>query len=331
MTFVRQLATLLDAGLPILKSLRVLMEQSESPVLVEVAWRLSRSVESGKTLAAAMAEHPRIFDPLCVSMVRVGEIGGVLSPVLFRVAEHLERRIDLWRKIRGAMIYPLTVALVASVITAFILWKVVPKIAAAYETTGEELPAPTQVLIGASELIREKAPWAILAVALIAVIVRLFRRTAWGGLVIDRLKLKTPLFGDLIRKVAIVRFTETLATLISAGVPILNSLDIVRHTAGNEVLARAIGDVHRAVADGHSIHEPLAAHRVFPPLVVHMVAVGEETGDLTGLLRKVAVGYQLEVDNAVKALTSIIEPLLIVLVGLVVGAIAVAVFLPIAR
>ncbi len=328
MTFTRQLATLIDAGLPILRSLRILQEQVESAVFKEKITQISKDIEAGGTLSDALARHPKVFDNLYVNMVRAGEIGGVLEAVLNKIAEFLEKRQAIIGKIRSAMMYPLVVMTLAVGIVTFILIVIIPKFKDIFDQLGAELPWLTQLLIDASWLLAHRTPWVILGVVAIYFIVKKINETKEGKYFFDRAKLKLPVFGDLLRKSAIVRFASTLATLITSGVPILQALDIVRETSGNEVITRAMDQVYNSVKDGETIHEPLSKCKVFPPLVVHMVAVGEETGAIDQMLIKVAEAYEREVDDTVSALTSILEPVLIVFLGAIVGVIVVALYLP---
>ena len=328
MTFTRQLATLIDAGLPILRSLFILTEQVESVVFKEKINQIAKDIESGSSLSEALAKHPKVFDKLYVNMVRAGEIGGVLEAVLNKIAEFLEKRQVLMGKIRSAMMYPMVVMSLAGIIVSFILIKIIPKFQEIFSQLGAELPGLTMFLINASNILVHKTGYVVLGIVAIIVLYRKINHTREGKHVLDRIKLKLPVFGDLIRKTAIVRFAGTLATLITSGVPILQALDIVRDTSGNEVIARAMEKVYNSVKDGETIHEPLSQCSVFPPLVVHMVAVGEETGAIDQMLVKVAEAYEREVDDTVNALTSILEPLLIVCLGVIVGVIVVALYLP---
>ncbi len=328
MTFTRQLATLIDAGLPIIRSLMILQEQVESVIFREKINAIAKDIEGGSSLSEAMARHPKIFDNLYVNMVRAGEIGGVLEAVLNKIAEFLEKRAALISKVKSAMMYPVVVGGLAVCIVTFILWKIVPKFVDIFAQMGAELPWLTQQLVWASNLILHETWKIFVAVFLLWFIYKKIDGTREGKHVFDRIKLKLPVFGMLLRKVAIVRFAGTLATLVQSGVPILQALDIVRDTSGNEVIARAMDKVYNSVKDGESIHEPLRESQVFPPLVVHMVAVGEETGAIDAMLNKVAEAYERDVNDTVNALTSILEPILIVFLGIIVGTIVIALYLP---
>lgn len=328
MTFTRQLATLIDAGLPILRSLAILQEQVESVIFKEKIGQIAKDIESGGTLSDALSKHPKVFDNLYVNMVRAGEIGGVLEAVLNKIAEFLEKRQAIIGKVRSAMMYPLVVMTLAGGIVSFILIFIIPKFKEIFDQLGGELPWLTQMLIDASYIMANQTIWVILALVALWFVVKKIYATKEGKYAIDRMKLKLPVLGQLFRKVAIVRFAGTLATLITSGVPILQAIDIVRETSGNEVITRAMHTVYQSIKDGETIHEPLSRCKVFPPLVVHMVAVGEETGAIDQMLNKVAEAYEREVDDTVNALTSILEPVMIVFLGAIVGVIVVALYLP---
>jgi type IV pilus assembly protein PilC len=328
MTFTRQLATLIDAGLPIIRSLMILQEQVESAIFREKINIIAKDIEGGSSLSEAMARHPKVFDNLYVNMVRAGEIGGVLEAVLNKIAEFLEKRAALISKVKSAMMYPVVVGSLAILIVSFILWKIVPKFAEIFAQMGAELPWLTRQLVIASEIVLHESWKIFLAAGLVYFVISKINGTREGKYVLDRIKLRMPVLGLLLRKVAIVRFAGTLATLIQSGVPILQALDIVRDTSGNEVVARAMDEVYNSVKDGESIHEPLRDCGVFPPLVIHMVAVGEETGAIDAMLNKVAEAYERDVNDTVNALTSILEPVLIVFLGIIVGTIVIALYLP---
>lgn len=328
MAFSRQLATLIDAGLPIIRSLSILQEQVESSIFKEKIGDVIKSIEGGSSLSEALARHPKVFDNLYVNMVRAGEIGGVLEAVLDKIAEFFEKRQALKGKVKSALMYPLVVSVLAGVIVIFILVVIMPKFVDIFAQLGAELPALTRALITASDILLHRTIWVVLGAVLIFIIYRKINQTKEGKFVFDTIKLKIPVFGGLLKKIAIVRFASTLSTLIHSGVPILQALDIVRDTSGNEVVARSMDKVYHSVKDGETIHEPLSRCPVFPPLVIHMVAVGEETGAIDLMLTKVAEAYQREVDDTVNALTSILEPLLIVFLGVIVGLIVVALYLP---
>ena len=328
MTFTRQLATLIDAGLPIIRSLAILSEQVESVIFRDIIKAVSKDIESGSSLSDSLAKYPKVFDSLFVNMVRAGEVGGVLEAVLNKVAQFLENRQALIGKVKSAMMYPVIVMVLALGIVSFILVFILPKFQDIFSQLGAELPMPTQILLTASSILTNYWYWVIAFVIIMWQIVKKINSTKEGKYVFDRIKLRLPVFGELFKKLAITRFADTLATLITSGVPILQALDIVRETSGNEVVTRAMDSVYESVKEGETIYEPLGRCSVFPPLVVHMVAVGEETGAVDQMLRKVAEAYQREVDDTVAALTSIMEPILIVFLGVIVGGIVVALYLP---
>jgi type IV pilus assembly protein PilC len=330
MIFTRQLATLIDAGLPLLRSLNVLAKQERDSVLRNTINKVADGVQGGSTFSEALALHPRIFNDLYINMVKAGEIGGVLELVLNRLAEFQEKAAKIKNKVAAAMVYPVIVITMAFTIMGFLLVFIVPKFEAVFhDLLGDKpLPAITMFVINMSRLVQ--AHWLVL-IGLIAAIVfgyRFANRTKPGKSVVDRVKLHLPLFGDLNRKNAISRFSRTLGTLVTSGVPILQALNITRETAGNMVIARAISQVHDSVKEGESIVQPLEASRVFPPMVISMVDVGEETGKLPEMLLKIADVYDDEVDNAVAGITAALEPIMIVCLALIVGTIVIALFMP---
>ncbi len=327
-TFTRQLATLVDAGLPIIRSLTILREQVESVLFRDIIQEMSDDIESGLTLSDAFGRHPKVFDHLYVNMVRAGEIGGVLEVVLNKLAIFMEKQAALISKVKSAMMYPIVVICLAGVIVSFILIKIIPRFVAIFEELGAELPLPTQILVAASDILVHKTWMPILGIGVAVFLIKKINRTKPGRLLFDRLKLKMPMFGPLFQKSAIARFAGTLSTLITAGVPILQALDIVRDSAGNEVVSLAMAEVYQSVKEGDTIHEPLSKCPVFPPLVYHMVAVGEETGAIDHMLTKVAEAYEREVQDMVDGLTALMEPLLIVGLGILIGGIVIALYLP---
>lgn len=330
MIFTRQLATLIDAGLPLLRGLNVLSKQERDALLKKTINQLAESVQGGNPFSDSLAQHPRLFNNLYVNMVRAGELGGVLEVVLNRLAEFQEKAQKIKNKVAAAMVYPIIVLLLAIGIMTFLMVFIVPKFEAIFhDMLGDKpLPAITVFVIGVSGFIEEH--WAILLGIVVAVVVsyKVASRTGTGRSLLDRLKLHTPLFGDLIRKTSISRFSRTLGTLVTSGVPILQALTITRETTGNSVIARAISQVHDSVKEGDAIVQPLEASGAFPPMVISMIDVGEETGELPEMLLKIAEVYDDEVDNSVAALTSLLEPIMIVFLALVVGTIVIALFLP---
>jgi len=330
MIFTRQLATLIDSGLPLLRSLNVLAKQERDRVLKNTINKIADSVQSGSTFSDALALHPRIFNNLYVSMVKAGEVGGVLELVLTRLAEFQEKAAKIKNKILAAMVYPGIVITMALGILSFLLVFIVPRFETIFhDLLGDKpLPPVTRFVIGASGFMQHHGLILVGAVVVIVTVYKFIGRTRRGRLIIDHFKLRMPLFGNLNRKTAISRFARTLGTLVTSGVPILQALNITRETAGNAAVAAAISHVHDSVKEGESIVQPLEASRVFPPMVVSMVDVGEETGKLPEMLLKVADVYDDEVDNAVVALTSMLEPLMIVFLAVIVGTIVLALFTP---
>lgn len=329
-TFTRQLATLIDAGLPLLRGLNVLRNQEKNPVLKRTLGNIAESVESGSTFSEALAQHPKIFNKLYVNMVRAGEAGGVLDVTLNRLADFMEKAQRIKSKVISAMVYPAVVICVAFAILFFLMTVVVPKFESIFADmlSGESLPALTQFVMNTSRFMTENVLVVIGGIVGLVFIVKLVGKTEKGRYLLDNLKLHAPIVGGLLRKVSIARFTRTLGTLIASGVPILQALNIVRETAGNAVVAKAVGRIHDSVKEGERIVEPMEACGIFPPMVVSMVDVGEETGALPDMLMKIADVYEDEVDNAVGALTSLLEPIMIVFLAVVVGTIVIALFLP---
>ena len=331
MIFARQLAVLIDAGLPILKSLHVLKEQEKSKALREVIVNLSDAVEGGSTFSEALSRHPKVFSKLFINMVRAGEAGGVLDEVLNRLAEFMEKSHRLRARIKSAMVYPTLVLFFAVGIVSFLVTIVVPKFSEIFLDMEIDLPAMTSMLIQVSDFSKQRWYFIVLAFALLVILFKWAYRSQQGKFALDKLVLKTPIFGDLILKVAIARLTRTLGTLISSGVPILKALTIVRETIGNEVIVRAITLIHDSIREGESIVGPLRQSQVFPPMVAGMVDVGEQTGNLAEMLIKIADTYEEEVEVAVQGLTSVLEPILIVTLAVIVGFIVIAMFLPLIK
>ena len=327
--FTRQFSTMIDAGLPLVQALGILAKQSENPVLQGVIRQVVFDVESGRTVADALAKHPRAFSELYVSMVAAGEAGGILDTILLRLATFLEKSDALVRKVKSALIYPCVILGIAVAAVAILLVVVIPTFQEMFASVGLVLPLPTRLVIALSAALQAYW-WAFLGIlAGLIMAVRRAYGTPRGRLAIDRLLLATPIVGDLIRKTAVSRFTRTLGTLVSAGVSILDGLEITAKTAGNRVVADAILASRSSIAGGDTIAAPLARSQVFPPMVISMIAVGEQTGGLDEMLRKIADFYDTEVDTAVSGLLSIVEPVLIVALGLIVGGMVVAMYLPI--
>ena len=337
MIFTRQLATLIDSGLPLLRSLTVLEKQEPNPVLKTTVSTLAESVQGGSTFSESLAQHPRIFNKLYVNMVKAGELGGVLEIVLNRLAEYQEKAQKLKNKIVSAMVYPVIVMFIAVAILVFLMIFIVPKFKEMFADTDQELPLISKIVFGTSEFLIKSSfilpnvVWVFLLIVGIGFGISMWGRTKAGRLIIDTLKLRMPVLGDIQRKSAVSRFSRTLGTLVTSGVPILQALNITRDTAGNVVISSAIEKVHEAVKEGESIVTPLQASGVFPNMVISMVDVGEETGQLPEMLMKVAEVYDDEVDGAVTALTSILEPIMIVILALIVGSVVFALFLPLIK
>ncbi len=330
MIFTRQLATLIDAGLPLLRALTVLAKQERDRVLQKTITNLSDAVQGGSTFSEGLGQHPRIFNDLYVNMVRAGELGGVLELVLTRLAEFQEKAQKIKNKVVAAMVYPIIVMLLAIVIMAFLLVFIVPRFEQIFKDMLGDKPLPTITLfvIGVSNAVKNHWGLILFVIVFATVGMKMLGRTARGRAAIDQVKLRVPLFGDLLRKTAISRFSRTLGTLVTSGVPILQALNITRETAGNTVIARAITQVHDSVKEGESIVQPLEASGAFPPMVISMIDVGEETGRLPEMLLKIAEVYDDEVDNSVAGLTAMLEPIMIVFLALVVGTIVIALFMP---
>lgn len=329
-SFTRQLSTLQDAGLPILRSLQILEQQQKPGLLKAIIGGVSDEVEGGGTLSDAMAKYPKAFDKLYVNMIAAGEAGGVLDIILQRLADFMEKAAKLKKKVIGAMIYPAVVISIAVAIVSMIMIFVIPKFEQIFKDFGTKLPAITEVLLTVSRWFAKDYGWAYLIGFPFAVslIVRLLKLSKGGAYFVDAVKLKIPILGGILGKTAVARFTRTLGTLIAAGVPILDALTITRETCGNEVYARAINKVHDAIREGESMAAPLKATKVVDTIVVNMVDVGEETGDLDKMLMKVADNYDSDVDVLVGSLISILEPVMVVVLGLIVGFIVIALFAP---
>jgi type IV pilus assembly protein PilC len=330
MIFTRQLATLIDAGLPLVRSLDVLEKQEKHPVLKSALREMADAIQSGSTFAEALAQHPKIYNKLYVNMAKAGEVGGVLDKVLLRLAEFMEKAQRIKSKVTSAMVYPMVVMVMAIGILTFLMIFIIPKFKEIFTDLleGQALPPLTEFVMSISTMMTTRLPYLVGGVVLIVVLIKLMARTPKGAAILDRVKLKLPIFGVLISKTAIGRFARTLGTLMSSGVPVLQALNIVRDTSGNQVIANAVSQIHDAVKEGENMAPPIEATKIFPPMVISMVQVGEETGDLPEMLMKIADTYDEEVDNTVAGLTSIIEPILIVFLAVVVGTIVISLFLP---
>jgi len=326
--FTRQFATMINSGLPLVQSLSILAEQTENAKFRTIITEVLHDIEAGQTLADALRKHPKIFTDLYVNMVAAGEAGGILDTILNRLAVFLEKNDALARKIKGAMTYPAVMLFVVIAATTILLWKVVPVFASIFMDAGMALPMPTRVVLNISEFLQNYMLFLMAGVVAAVFMLRQYYRTSGGQLTIDSLLLKFPVLGPLIRKAAVSRFTRTLGTLVSSGVSILEGLEITARTAGNRVIHDAVMESRASIAGGATISEPLKASGVFPPMVVQMINVGEQTGGLDEMLSKIADFYDDEVDAAVTALTSILEPIMIVVMGVVIGGMVVAMYLP---
>jgi len=329
-TFTRQLATLVDAGLPLLRGLRVLERQERNPTLKGIINELALAIEGGSTFSEGLAQHPKVFNRLFVNMVKAGELGGVLEVVLNRLSEFMEKAQKIRGKVKAAMFYPCAVIFVAVTILTILMVFVIPRFEQIFKEMleGQGLPAFTQFVLDVSRMVAGHFVISLLSVVGFFIALKLFTRTRFGRRLFDRLKLHFPLLGPVISKVAISRFARTLGTLVSSGVPILQALTIVKETSGNVIVGEAVSAVHESVKEGETITAPLEASRVFPPMVISMVDVGEQTGALPEMLMKIADTYDNEVDNAVSAMTSLLEPIMIVFLAVIVGSIVIALFLP---
>ena len=327
--FTRQFSTMINAGLPLVQALDILAQQSENPALKDVTRQVVFDVESGNTLADAMRKHPRGFSELYVNMVAAGEAGGILDTILMRLAIFMEKNDALIRKVKGAMIYPAVIISVAAIAITVLLIFVIPTFQSMFESANIALPLPTRIVIGLSHAL--KTYWYVVFGAMIAIFVSIkkYYQTTSGKLNIDRTLLKMPVLGDVLRKSAVSRFTRTLGTLISSGVSILDGLEITAKTSGNRVIQDAIMESRASIAGGETIAAPLKKSQVFPPMVISMIAVGEQTGGLDEMLSKIADFYDEEVDAAVSGLLALMEPVMIVFLGVVVGGMVVAMYLPI--
>jgi len=330
--FCRQLATMIEAGLPLIQGLEALQEQqAKNEVFEEIIGKVKEDVEGGRSLSDAFEKHPRTFSPLIVSLVRAGENSGTLAEIMDRIAKYLEASRSLQKKVRSAMAYPAVVTAMAIVITIVLIVKVIPVFGTIYESFGSTLPLPTRMLLRTSELVRKFLPLVIVGLVGLVFAARAFYRTEKGRLRVDRSLFRIPIFGELIRKVVLSRFSRTLASLVKSGVPILRSLDIVAKTCGNYAMELAVLEAAQKIKEGESIALPLEETRMFPPMVVRMISVGEKTGKVDVMLEKIADFFDDQVNTAVAGLTSIIEPLLIAFLGIVVGTIVICMFLPILK
>jgi type IV pilus assembly protein PilC len=325
----RQLATMIDAGLPLVQCLDILGHQQESKLFKKIVLQIKTDLEGGSTFADALAKHPKAFDRLYVNLISAGEVGGILDTILNRLAAYMEKADELKRKVRGAMVYPISVSVIAAGVVVLMLVKVIPVFEKMFADFGGELPGPTKIVIQLSNFMQNYIGWGIGFVIAMVFFFKWVYGTKRGHLILDSAFLKMPIFGSLLRKVAVARFARTLSTMLSSGVPILDALEIVGRTAGNVVIENAILKTKQSISEGKTIAEPLAEAKVFPTMVVQMIGVGEQTGAIDSMLSKIADFYDSEVDVAVEALTSLLEPIMMVGLGGTVGTLLVAMYLPI--
>ncbi len=327
--FTRQFSVMIDAGLPLVQCLEILASQQENKTFQKVLTGTRGAVEGGSTLSAAMKAYPKVFDPLYSNMVEAGETGGILDTILQRLSTYIEKSVKLKRAVQSALVYPIGVLTIAAGVIILLLWKVVPIFATLFAGLGVDLPLPTKIVIGLSNLVGSVFGLLILVVIGAALFgLKVWYGTPQGRFALDSLVLKLPVLGILMRKIAVARFTRTLGTLISSGVPILESLDITAKTAGNAVIEKALFQVRKSLEEGKSLTEPLKDSAVFPGMVTQMIAVGEQTGAMDAMLSKIADFYEEEVDAAVKDLLTALEPIMIVFLGVVVGGVVISMYLP---
>ena len=325
----RQLSTMIDAGLPLVQSLDILGNQQENPTLKKVLREIKTDVETGQTFADAMKKHPQAFDTLYCNMIEAGEIGGILDTILSRLADFMEKAMNLKKRVKGAFTYPVICLAISIVILGVILIFVVPVFEQMFKEFGSSLPVPTQIVVAMSDFVKSKIVYMIAIAMLTSFLFKKYNATDKGEQNIDALSLKLPVFGDLIMKVAVAKFTRTLSTMLESGVPILEALNVVAKTAGNRVIETAVNRISDSISEGRTIAEPLDETGIFPPMVVQMISVGEATGALDAMLAKIADFYDEEVDQAVDNLTAMIEPFMMVFLGGMIGGLVVAMYLPI--
>jgi type IV pilus assembly protein PilC len=326
--FTRQFSVMIDAGLPLVQCLEILGSQQENKNFAKILQQTRMDVEGGSSLADAMRKHPKAFDDLFTNMIAAGEAGGILDTILKRLATYIEKAVKLKAQVKGAMVYPIAVISIAGIVIAVILWKVIPTFASMFEGLGAELPLPTRIVIAASNWFVRLLPFLVVGIVLLVVLFRRYYATYNGRRVIDRMILRLPILGVIMQKIAVARFCRTLSTLISSGVPILDGLEITARTAGNAIVEDAIMMVRKGVESGLTVAQPLKESGVFPPMVVQMIAVGEQTGALDAMLSKIADFYEEEVDQAVANLLTLMEPVMILFLGVTVGGIVISMYLP---
>jgi type IV pilus assembly protein PilC len=326
--FVRQFSVMIDAGLPLVQCLEILGTQQDNKTFAKILQQTRMDVEGGASLADAMRKHPKAFDELFVNMIAAGEAGGILDTILKRLATYIEKAVKLRGQVKGAMVYPVAVISIAAIVIAVIMWKVIPTFASMFEGLGADLPLPTRIVIALSNWFVRLLPFLVISAILFVIFFKRYYATHGGRRVIDRLVLKLPILGVLMQKIAVARFCRTLATLVSSGVPILDGLEITARTSGNAIIEDAIMAVRKGVEGGLTIAQPLKESGVFPPMVVQMIGVGEQTGALDAMLAKIADFYEEEVDQAVANLLTLMEPVMILFLGTTVGGIVIAMYLP---
>ena len=326
--FTRQFSVMLDAGLPLVQCLEILGDQEENKLLREIISQVRSDVESGASLAEAMKKHPKAFDNLYVSMIAAGEAGGILDIILQRLSTYIEKSVRLRQQVRSAMMYPVAVVVIAVGVVYIILWKVIPIFAQMFSGLGAQLPYLTRLIVKLSNMIGRYSPFIFIGLIILSVGLNRFHKTHHGRRVIDGFLLKVPILGMLLLKIAVARFCRTLSTLTSSGVPILDGLEITARTSGNAIVEDSVMAVRKSVEEGRSISEPLSETKVFPPMVCQMINVGEQTGALDQMLSKIADFYEEEVDTAVEGLMKLLEPVMIVFLGAIIGTIVTAMYLP---
>jgi type IV pilus assembly protein PilC len=327
--FTRQFSTMIDAGLPLVQGLTMLAEQNQNRTFKRILNEVTKDVEGGSTLADALNKHPRVFDSLFVNLVAAGEVGGILDTILQRLAAYIEKAEKLKSQIKGALTYPAVVVSIAIIVIAVIMIFVIPVFQDMFSSFGKALPGPTQLVVNMSDFTKSNIHYMILALILFVFVFRRYRRTGGGRRNVDSLLLRLPILGELVRKVAVARFTRTLGTMIKSGVPILDALEITARTAGNVIVEEVVMDARASIAEGQTIAEPLSESIIFPGMVTQMISVGESTGALDAMLEKIADFYDDEVDSTVAAMTSMLEPLLMLFLGGSIGGLVIAMYLPI--
>ncbi|GAB4304028.1 MAG: type II secretion system F family protein [Myxococcota bacterium] len=327
--FARQFSTMVDAGLPIVQALDILASQHENPAFRKILFSVKEEVEGGSTLADALKKHPKVFDDLFCNLVAAGEVGGILDTIMQRLAAYLEKNAKIIKEVKGALTYPVAIIIVAVTISIFLLWKVIPTFAQMFKEAGTALPAPTQIVVDLSDLIVNNIVQVFVGLIAFVFVFRFAINTKVGRVIWDRVLLQLPVLGEMLRKMAIARFTRTLGTMVSSGVPILDALNIVATTAGNKIVERSVFYIREKVSEGKNIAEPMMETKIFPPMVVQMIGVGEATGAMDAMLGKIADFYEDEVDVMVAQFKALLEPMIMVFLGIILGGLVIAMYLPI--